>query len=149
MPRCRGYKPANGWVVPTLVGINRRSTPCPLAHSFTTILPAMPPRGDRRDHAYPSHRGSDGAHTVLVTTRSCRALHHPIAAVGLSGMGKCRCVARCRWRTMMAIPQAMGWPWHHGGSAILIPLPPRPTSVLAKTGGLGASDTLKRCPLAR
>jgi magnesium chelatase family protein len=58
-----------------------------LAPRLTTILPAM-----RRTDAIETTRihrvaGLRGARTALVTTRPCRAPHHTIADVGLSGGG--------------------------------------------------------------
>jgi predicted ATPase with chaperone activity len=45
------------------------------------------PRRDYGDHAYPQVAGEAGDHTALVTTRPCRAPHHPISTVGLIGGG--------------------------------------------------------------
>jgi magnesium chelatase family protein len=58
-----------------------------LARRLTTILPAMTlveALETTRTHRV---AGRTGDRTALVTTRSCRAPHHPISAAGLIGRG--------------------------------------------------------------
>ena len=83
-----------------------------LARRLTTILPAM--RLAEALETTRIHRiaGLTGARTAVVATRPCRAPHHPISDVGLIGGGRCRCRARCRWRTT-------GFSfWMHGRSSV-------------------------------
>jgi magnesium chelatase family protein len=59
-----------------------------LARRLTTMLPAM--RLAEALETTRIHRvaGRTGARTAVVTTRPCRAPHHPIADVGLIGGGQ-------------------------------------------------------------
>jgi magnesium chelatase family protein len=59
-----------------------------LARRLTTILPAMSlPEALETTRIY-RLAGLTGARTAVVTTRPCRAPHHPIADVGLIGGGQ-------------------------------------------------------------
>jgi Magnesium chelatase, subunit ChlI len=70
-----------------------------LAHRLTTILPAMTLPEALETTRIHRVAGLTGDRTACVTTRPCRAPHHTISAVGLIGGARCRCPARCRWRT--------------------------------------------------
>jgi magnesium chelatase family protein len=58
-----------------------------LAHRLTTLLPAMTLAGALETTRIHRVAGRTGARTALVTTRPCRAPHHPIADAGLIGGG--------------------------------------------------------------
>jgi Magnesium chelatase, subunit ChlI len=70
-----------------------------LAHRLTTVLPAMAlPEALETTRL---HHVADrtGARIALLTTRPCRASHHTLSDGGLIGGARCRCPAKCRWRT--------------------------------------------------
>jgi magnesium chelatase family protein len=54
-----------------------------LARRLTTILPAMPLAEAMETTRIHRVTGLTGDRTAVVTTRPCRAPHHPIAAVGV------------------------------------------------------------------
>jgi magnesium chelatase family protein len=58
-----------------------------LARRLTTILPAMTLAEALETTRIHCVAGLTGDRTALVTTRPCRAGHHPIAAVGVIGGG--------------------------------------------------------------
>src|ERR671923_663508 len=59
-----------------------------LARRLTTILPAMTLAEALETTRIHSVAGLTGDRTALVTTRPCRAPHHPISDVGLIGGGQ-------------------------------------------------------------
>jgi magnesium chelatase family protein len=56
-----------------------------LGRRLTTILPAMTMAEAIETTRIHSLAGLTGDHTALVTTRPCRAPHHPISDAGLTG----------------------------------------------------------------
>jgi magnesium chelatase family protein len=59
-----------------------------LARRFTTLLPALTLAEAMETTRLHSVAGLTGARTALVTTRLCRAPHHPISDAGLIGGGQ-------------------------------------------------------------
>ncbi len=58
-----------------------------LARRLTTLLPAMTRADALETTRIHSVAGLTGDRTAVVTTRPCRAPHHPISDVGLGGGG--------------------------------------------------------------
>jgi hypothetical protein len=87
-----------------------------LGRRLTPILPAkLVPEAIETTRI---HRvaGLTGDRTALVTTRPCRAPHHPISDAGLIGGATCRCRVKSRWPTMacsfwMNCPSSAAMAW--------------------------------------
>jgi hypothetical protein len=77
----------------------RRPDKSRLARRLTTLLPALTLAEAIETTRLHSVAGLTGARTALVTTRPCRAPHHPLSEAGLIGIGGCRGRGRCRGPT--------------------------------------------------